>query len=69
MTGVNAYMNYCAYFNDCAPPDIPRFTNVGAFLQHAKTSRNEEHNPEFAEISDEDDIQRTIQAMINCSCP
>ncbi len=35
MIGTNAYANYCAAYNDCAPTDLPRFSNVRDFLDHA----------------------------------
>ncbi len=37
MIGTNAYANYCAAYNDCAPTDLPMFSNVRDFLDHAAT--------------------------------
>ncbi len=37
MRGKNAYTNYNAAHNDCHPPDIPRFTNVAALIEHEET--------------------------------
>ncbi len=33
MIGTNSYANYCAAYNDCAPTDLPRFSNVRDFLR------------------------------------
>ncbi len=33
--GKNAYAGYCAAYNDFAPTDLPRFSNVRDFLEHA----------------------------------
>ncbi len=35
MIGTNAYANYCAAYNDCAPADLPRFSNMRDVLEHA----------------------------------
>ena len=37
MTGLHAYANYCAAYNDCAPSSIPRFTNVNDFMKRAES--------------------------------
>lgn len=42
MRGPNAYSNYCASNNDCAPTDLPRFTSVKMFMEHSETLRNED---------------------------
>ena len=35
MVGANAYLRYCEAFNDCAPDDLPRFSGVEGYIQHA----------------------------------
>ena len=42
MTGPNAYTNYCAAYNDCAPSSLPRFNNYEDFIKHAQTLIEEE---------------------------
>ncbi len=41
MRGTNAYTNYDAAYNNCHPPDIPRFTNVAALIEHVETVSGE----------------------------
>lgn len=41
ITGLNAYAAYCAEFNDCALPSLPRFNDIEDFLKHAETLRSE----------------------------
>ncbi len=33
----HAYANYCAAYNDCAPPSLPRFSSWRDFVNHAET--------------------------------
>ena len=35
MAGSRAYANYCAAYNDCSPTQLPRFTNVNDYVEHA----------------------------------
>ncbi len=42
MIGANAYANYYAAFKDCAPLDLPRFSNLHDFIEHAATLYAEE---------------------------
>lgn len=42
MCGTNAYANYCEVFNDCAPNDIPRFTNLQDMINHVETIKGEQ---------------------------
>ena len=37
MSGYQAYSNYCAAYNDCAPPELPRFNSVKEYVRHAET--------------------------------
>ena len=37
LTGPNAYANYCAAYNDCAPSSLPCFNNYEDFIKHAQT--------------------------------
>ena len=36
MSGQNAYANYCAAYNDCAPKSLPRFASVSEYIKHAE---------------------------------
>lgn len=42
MSGDNAYANYCAAYNDCAPNELPRFNNLDAYIAHAETVKEEQ---------------------------
>ncbi len=33
----NTHANYCAAYNDCAPADLPKFSNGRDFLYHVAT--------------------------------
>lgn len=44
MTGPNAYANYCAAYNDCAPVELPRFSSVEEYIKHAKKIVEEGEN-------------------------
>ena len=35
MVGQRAYATYCAAYNDCAPPSLPRFASCNEFVDHA----------------------------------
>lgn len=35
MSGYRAYANYCAAYNNCRENDLPRFTNVKDYIEHA----------------------------------
>ena len=48
MSGQHAYANYCAAYNDCAPPSLPRFNSVTTYIRHAnKISKGSDlvHDP------------------------
>lgn len=42
--GPNAYANYCAAYNDCAPLELPRFTSIEDYLKHASKIAGESEN-------------------------
>lgn len=49
MKGPHAYSNYTASYNDCAPLDLPRFSCVVDYIEHANTISQESdwiHDPE-----------------------
>ncbi len=37
-----AYANYCAAYNHCAPPGLPRFSSWRDFVNHAETIGQEQ---------------------------
>ena len=49
MTGSRAYALYCESYNDCAPPDLPRFASESVFLDHAASIRQNRSLPQTGE--------------------
>lgn len=35
MNGFNAYANYCEPYDYCYPKELPRFSNVEDYIEHA----------------------------------
>ncbi len=50
MKGSHAYANYCAAYNDCAPPSLPRFSSWRDFVNHAETIGLEQNQKKYEDF-------------------
>lgn len=60
MCGYQAYANYCVAYNDCAPPERPRFSSFKEYVRHAETIREESE-----QIYGKDDSAKFLEHVHN----
>ena len=77
MKGPHAYANYCAAYNDCAPPSLPRFSSWKSYVKHAETIGMEqnlvydqdEYDEFVLEVFGSEDLQEEDRESDDQTCP
>lgn len=68
MNGYQGHANYCSAYNDCSPPDLPRFNSVKTYIRHAETicqgsenTQNKDHFYRFVQHANDSHMDNKVE--------